>query len=1460
MDNSWIFERIKVNAKKIKKRNAILLKQNDKIESINFLDFYHRVLELSENLSNFFHGSKNNHVAVIAHRTIQTVINIFGVIISGNTYIPLDPDAPKMRTDEIKKEADVSLVLDNEDLYTLNSFDKNDLDDKKCENAYILFTSGTTKKPKGIIIRHSGLEWLLHALRKEINYENNIIGINGPFTFDTTVKQLFQIVFGNTVALVPREVKDDVNVYHDYIHHLDINIIDLTPTQWAIYRFHSGPLLHILLGGENISQQLWNEIINLETTSKFYNLYGPTEVTVDATICPITKEVPKVSIGYPLDRVKVKLVKDEILISSPGLFAGYLNNPQLTQSKIVEENGAKWYKTGDKGKLTQLGECELLEFLGRIDRQVKIRGYRIELDEIEIEASKIEGLEHPIAIVEKINNFDKLLLYYCSNKKDLDSESIKIQLSKKLENYKLPDYVIKLNEVNVTKNGKLLKSSLPIPKPNLHKTLHRKLTNKEQLLVRAFTKVLGIQVCSPKEHFFELGGDSLSAMMLLVELKKNGLECSIRDIYETKNIEMLAKKLSQHKKKDLCKPKKYQNNHIPLLPIHFRFFQSIKTEMNHWNQSLMLDLDIDLDITKFYTAVNKVLQHHEIFTMIAEKKNDSYELKLNTNKTFSLNNIIFLYDTSAIPAGMANDTYLNKIVEEHQKKIDISNGSCIQIIYFTSEKRLFITFHHLYVDGVSLRIFADNLFNVYLYDEELIKTATYQDWCWTIQKLAKTIDISSLYNRYYEHVKDSIHLYEQFSGPYKDEHYEVAKFEIDVESTNLIKKLISSKIKVGFNSFLLTAFSNAIALFLNKEGEICVDMESQGRDSTIPIDVSNTIGWFTAIYPVVLNCKKNSKIEFILMMKAAFELLKNQEIKFGIAKYQQNDPRLQSIRPKIKFNYLGEFFSREGVFRYHRQNNNCDISPKSENNYAIEVEGYIFNKKLCFDIKYQSELTEKKQITDLSNKFKQAIYNYKNILVEFENPIENAYYTLPIQKIFFKTDVVGAYCEQFLFEITGSFDFSRFKLIWESVIEKYEALRSSFLIYNNFNSIQIVLKNPKIDWIFPKETDLQKIIRKDRELDFAIGDINCIPMRFYYLNNESNKHIFLWSHHHAILDGRSYYLLVTEIFNQYYTKSKLDYEVLPYGEYIHDVLNRKYDTNFFYNMLNNVKNQTLGHSKKHKCHSKVTHTEKWIEPDPSLILKLKAYSKINNVTLNHVMQLIVTFCLSSFMKKPKINLGVVISARDKMTSSVDSGNYQFLIGNTLNILPIILDIGNFSDFDQALTNNSIEQILKHIFETNIKLQENVHIPIQTIAEKLNLNMDNFYDVVLFYDNVKGENQFEKVLKGEGHKIQTTDYSIEESPTESSGATEIYCPNSLVNSTQKITSNIAESRKIGAAGIAKVQLKEFEQVHYPLTIIINDKKVFRIGIEYSLEYLQDNHIDLLFENILEMMRVLVKKHK
>ncbi len=401
-------------------------------------------------------------VGICTERSLEMLVGILGVLKAGGAYVPLDPAYPQERLAFMVADAQVSVLLTqahhvsslpqhqaqvvclDSDWQTINQHSsENPTNSANPENlAYVIYTSGSTGRPKGVLIEHRGLSNLAVAHQQLFHVQPNSRVLQfASFSFDASVSEIFMaFVTGATLVMANRDSLMPGLALMRLLREQRITTVTLPPTALALLPAEDLPDLQtIIVAGETCPPNLINYWV---TGRSFFNAYGPTEVTVCATVAAIKDSAAPLSIGYPISRTQVYVldsqmqqvsagVTGELYIGGVGVARGYLNRPELTAEKFIQNPfsnnlAERLYKTGDLVRYLHDGS---LEFLGRIDEQIKIRGYRVELGEIESVLAKHPAVQQTAIVVrEDVPGDQRLIAYFVANQQDQSAATKPLEL------------------------------------------------------------------------------------------------------------------------------------------------------------------------------------------------------------------------------------------------------------------------------------------------------------------------------------------------------------------------------------------------------------------------------------------------------------------------------------------------------------------------------------------------------------------------------------------------------------------------------------------------------------------------------------------------------------------------------------------------------------------------------------------------------------------------------------------------------------------------------------------------------------------------------------------------------------------------------------------------------------------------------------------------------------------------
>lgn len=601
---------------------------------------YRHVNEQANRVAYYLHQQgvvADTVVGLFIDRSATMVIAMLGILKAGGAYLPLDPDYPSDRTASILAESGVSLVVscshltENLPHQNINVIcldrEQDKIGRQRHTNpnfpitvdhlAYVIYTSGSTGTPKGVMIPHTGIcnQLFWRQTTFPLAPSDRVLQ-NISFSFDPSVWQIFwPLSCGAQIVLPKPGGQRDIAYLAELITREQVTILALVPSVLKVFLAQTKdaqgtPLRHVFCGGEALPTTLQNLFINkFGAATQLHNVYGPTEASIDATYwtCQLGLETAIAPIGRPIANAEAYILDEhlqpvatgdsgELYLGGQGLARGYLRRPDLTAARFIphpysSDPQTRLYKTGDLVRCRPDGN---LEFLGRLDSQVKVRGFRIELQEIEVALIQHRSVAECVVLVAQADTENPYLAAYIvtANSHRPTAQELASFLRDKLPEYMVPAHFVFLEELPLNANGKIDKKKLPEPNLN-HQTFEHDVIqprNETELkLTQIWRQDLQLELIGVTDSFFELGGNSLLAASMLIEVENVfGRAVSLGSFFQMPTIEALAnalqEKLEDNSRQSLVAIQPHGSK-SPLFCVHTRTGNVI----NYYRMSQHLD-------------------------------------------------------------------------------------------------------------------------------------------------------------------------------------------------------------------------------------------------------------------------------------------------------------------------------------------------------------------------------------------------------------------------------------------------------------------------------------------------------------------------------------------------------------------------------------------------------------------------------------------------------------------------------------------------------------------------------------------------------------------------------------------------------------------------------------------------------------------------------------------------------
>ncbi|MCW0043990.1 non-ribosomal peptide synthetase [Burkholderia pseudomallei] len=745
-------------------------------ETLSYTDLDARANRLAHYLRGQGVGP-DTRVGLALGRGVEMMTGLLAILKAGGAYVPLDPGYASERLRAILDDSRPAIVLADAagrtaldalagappiaDLHAdASRWSALPSTPPRVEGltprhlAYVIYTSGSTGQPKGVMVEHASVVNLWRALDEAIYRAHpsaRRVSLNASIAFDSLVKQWVQLLSGRTLVVVPEPVRFDGRRLLDAIGRDRIDVFDCTPSQLALIEGARGPEDEAypqvtLVGGEAIGKGMWSELASASSRT-YYNVYGPTECTVDATLARITAEHAP-HIGGPLANVRAYVlnerlspapvgVRGELYIGGAGVARGYLNRPELTRERFIDDPfvaGGRLYRTGDLARWRTDGS---LEYLGRNDFQVKIRGFRIELGEIEAQLAKVTGVREVVVLARDsaadtdqnadlnasatANSSEKRLVAYYTG--DADVVALRAQAAQHLPSYMVPSAYVRLDAWPLTPNGKLDRRALPAPADDAYARAEYEAPQgaKEEALAAIWRELLHVERVSRHDNFFELGGHSLLAVQLVSRLRQAlSVEVALSTVFDAPVLSALAERLEAGNT-EVLPP-------IPLAPRDGRIALSLAqqrlwfltqlegvSEAYHMSGAVRLDGPLNREVLQ--RALNRIVMRHEALRtcFVREEGEPIQVIQPHADLTVSYHD---LREAESIRHEAGNREQRAKDLSQAHASapFDLSRDLPVRVLLLQLADEAHVVqvvMHHIASDGWSVGVFLQELSALY---------------------------------------------------------------------------------------------------------------------------------------------------------------------------------------------------------------------------------------------------------------------------------------------------------------------------------------------------------------------------------------------------------------------------------------------------------------------------------------------------------------------------------------------------------------------------------------------------------------------------------------------------------------------------------------------------------------------------------------------------------------------------
>ncbi|MGW5537840.1 non-ribosomal peptide synthase/polyketide synthase [Streptomyces sp. NPDC004009] len=1154
-------------------------------------------------------------VAVRLPRTSDLVVALLAVLKAGATVLCVDPGLPAERQEFLLADARPHTLLT--DLAEvpwdrLPAHDPADADRVRPllprHTAYIVYTSGSTGRPKGVAVEHRQLVNLCHDHRAGLLAPHTAGGrrlraaLSASFSFDTSWEGPLLLALGHEVHLIDEDTRLDPEAFCARVAGDRLDLVNVTPSflreltaagLLAPGRHHPGLLL---VGGEAVTPAGWRELLRAETELgvAVYNMYGPTETTVDAVYGRCADRPDRPVIGRPGGNLRAYVLDGALRPVPPGtpgelylagaqVARGYLGRPGLTATRFVPDPfgppGERMYRTGDRARWDRDG---LLEFLGRVDEQVKIRGFRIEPGEVE--AALLDHPDVADAAVAAREHAGRLMLvgYVVPAAGRVPSaDSLRLALRRTLPDHMVPAAFVPLDRIPRTTSGKTDRRALPAPpaQPDSSTPYVAPRPGTEERLAAIWAEVLGVERVGARDNFFALGGDSILSIQIVSRARQAGLALTTKDVFRHQSVAELALCVTESAPgRDTGE----EPGEAPLTPIQHWYLDGREPGRPlRFTMTQRLELAPGTGEPALRAATDALVRHHAALRTRFHRTPGGWRQEVLPQAPDA---VFTRHDVSA-PDGTALEAEVQRLTDEAQAALDPTTGRVVRVLFFDRGPdrpgQLVVTAHHLVIDGVSWRILLADLDSAHRAAAagrpvELPPTgASYNRWAARLDRHTRSGALDADLPYWTSTAAAPAALPAGRPGPNTHGTADTLTVALDAETTDALLRKVPETYRTQVNDVLLSALGRTLARWCGRD-TVLLGVEGHGREELFAdVDLSRTVGWFTAEFPLALRVAPDAGWHDTLRsVKEQLRAVPLHGLSHGALRHLvPGSPLAAAPAPQVGFNYHGQWDTAGGgaggLLRGALPPAGRDTDPDEPRPYVLDVTGVVQDGRLELGWTYPPAVHDQATVRRLAEDTLAALreivehcatagaggrtpsdfplaglgQDELDRLVGTGRHVADVLPLTPLQSgMLFHglVDTEHAYFDRTAVRLSGVGDPRAFAAAWQQVADRTPALRTSVHWHGLPHPVQVVHRSAALpvthlDWRAYSAAERAEATERLLADDRAAGmDLTTAPLtRLTLAALPGDEVLLVWSTHHIVLDGWSTGQLLTEVCERY---------------------------------------------------------------------------------------------------------------------------------------------------------------------------------------------------------------------------------------------------------------------------------------------------------------------------------------